>query len=163
MIIRLATEADVPQLLPLMLGLAEFERYIDDFAVTEAELREQGFRRSPPDFYCLVAAEPQPDGPDRLSGILVYYFIPFTLLAKPTLFIKELFITAEGRGQGIGTQLMKAAAAEALRHGCGAMRWYVASWNEDGKRFYHRLGAQPNPDWVDYSMSAATLQELADS
>lgn len=162
MIIRLATEADIPQLLPLMRGLAIFERYIDDFAVTEVELREQGFRRWPPDFYCLVAAAPQHDGPDQLYGMLVYYFVPFTLLAKPTLFIKELFVAAEGRGQGIGTRLMQAAAAEALRHGCGAMRWYVASWNEAGMRFYERLGATPNPDWIDYSMSAATLRRLAD-
>lgn len=163
MIIRLATEADVPALLPLMRGLATFERYIDEFAITEVELREHGFRRSPPDFYCLVAAEPQDNGPDQLYGILVYYFVPFTLLAKPTLFIKELFVDAEGRGQGIGTLLMKAAAAEALHHGCGAMRWYVASWNEDGMRFYHRLGASANPDWIDYSMSAETLHKLVDS
>jgi len=38
-----------------MRELAEFEKYANDFAVTEEVLREQGFRRSPPDFYCLIA------------------------------------------------------------------------------------------------------------
>ncbi len=53
--IRKAVEADVCNLLPLMRELAEFEKYANDFAVTEEVLREQGFRRSPPDFYCLIA------------------------------------------------------------------------------------------------------------
>jgi hypothetical protein len=75
--IRKATEADVPQLLPLMRELAEFEGYADAFAITEEVLREQGFRRSPPDFYCLVAEENA-----ALAGILVYYFVAFTYRAK---------------------------------------------------------------------------------
>src|SRR5207237_6460656 len=52
--IRKAIESDVPQLLPLMRELAEFEDYAGAFATTEDILREQGFRRSQPDFYCLV-------------------------------------------------------------------------------------------------------------
>jgi GNAT superfamily N-acetyltransferase len=48
--IRRAVEADVPNLLPLMRELAEFEKYADGFAITEEVLHEQGFRRSPPDF-----------------------------------------------------------------------------------------------------------------
>ncbi len=53
--IRKAAKSDISNLLPLMRELAEFEKYANDFAVTEELLREQGFRRSPPDFYCLIA------------------------------------------------------------------------------------------------------------
>ena len=81
--IRKAVEADIPNLLPLMRELAEFEKYADAFAVTEQVLREQGFHRSPPDFHCLVAEE----GSD-LVGLLVYHFVAFTYRAKPTLIIK---------------------------------------------------------------------------
>ena len=49
--IRKAAEGDVPKLLPLMRELAEFEKYADEFGVTEEGLREQGFCRSPPDFH----------------------------------------------------------------------------------------------------------------
>jgi N-acetylglutamate synthase-like GNAT family acetyltransferase len=66
--IRKAVEADIPNLLPLMRELAEFEKYASDFAVTEEVLREQGFRRSPPDFHCLIAEEA-----GELVGFLVYY------------------------------------------------------------------------------------------
>src|SRR5215813_12451083 len=99
--IRSAAEADIPQLLPLMKALAEFEKYADAFVVTEDVLREQGFRRSPPDFHCLVAEE---NG--QLAGLLVYYFVPFTYRATPNIVIKELFVAEGYRSRGIGEQLM---------------------------------------------------------
>ena len=101
-------------MLPLMRELAEFEKYADAFAITEEILREQGFRRLPPDFYCLVAEE---NG--TLNGILVYYFVTFTYRAKPNLIVKELYVAESHRSKGVGNLLMKAVAQEAertLRH-----------------------------------------------
>src|SRR5215472_6976709 len=106
--IRKAVEADIPSLLPLMRELAEFEKYSNDFAITEAVLREQGFRRSPPDFHCLIAEEDS-----RLVGFLVYYFVPFTYRAKPNLIVKELYIAEQHRSRGVGKLLMQAVAKEA--------------------------------------------------
>jgi len=97
-----------------MRELAEFEKYADAFAITEEILREQGFRRLPPDFYCLVAEE---NG--TLNGILVYYFVTFTYRAKPNLIVKELYVAESHRSKGVGNLLMKAVAQEAertLRH-----------------------------------------------
>src|SRR3989440_8497567 len=112
--IRRAVEADVPNLLPLMRELARFEKYEKSFAITEEVLREQGFRRSPPDFHCLVAEE---NG--ELIGILVYYFVPFTYRAKPNLIIKELYVADGHRSKRIGERLMKAVSKEATQAGCG--------------------------------------------
>lgn len=154
--IRLAISADIPRLLPLMRGLAEYEHYLDVFAVTEDVLSRQGFEKSPPDFYALVA-----DSGSKLLGMLVYYFIPFTATAKPTLFIKELYVSEEARGQRLGERLMAEAATHALEHGCGGMRWAVADWNTGGKKFYERLGATPNPVWIDYGLNGEALDRLA--
>src|SRR2546426_9773138 len=111
--IRKATEADIPQLLPLMRELAELEKYADAFAITEEVLREQGFRRSPPDFYCLVAEEN-----NLLVGLAVYYFVPFTYRAKPNVIIKELYVADGHRSKGVGKLLMKAVAQEAEKADC---------------------------------------------
>ena len=157
--VRLATVADVPALLPLMRALAEYEGYADRFVVTEATLVEQGFRRSPPDFECFVADS----GDGALTGMLVFYMIPFTFRAQPTFFVKELYVTESGRGAGVGGQLMRAAAAEMVRRGCGLMKWQVARWNSDAARFYERLGAVPDPEWVDYALSSAACAELANT
>lgn len=156
--IRKATEADVSSLLRLMRELAEFEKYADAFAVTEEVLREQGFHRSPPDFYCLVA-----DESGELSGFLVYYFVPFTYRAKPNVIIKELYVAEEHRGKGIGELLMKAVAKEAEQAGCGMIKWFVAKWNHRGIEFYERLGAKIDHDWHEFQMSEKAFRDLAAS
>jgi GNAT superfamily N-acetyltransferase len=156
--IRKAEEADVPKLLPLMRELAVFERYIDAFAITEEVLREQGFRRSPPDFHCLVAEENE-----ALVGMLVYYFVPFTYRAKPNLIIKELYVAEQQRSKGVGKSLMTAVAREAAESGCGQIKWWVAEWNRRSIQFYERLGAKIDDDWHEFQMSEDEFRNLAAS
>ena len=156
--VRKAVEADIPNLLPLMRELAEFEKYAEDFAVTEAVLREQGFRHSPPEFHCLVAEKG-----GELVGFLVYYFVPFTYRAKPNLIIKELYIAGQHRSRGVGKLLMQAVAKEAARSGCGMIKWWVARWNKRGIEFYKRLGAKIDRDWHEFQLSERAVRDLAAS
>jgi GNAT superfamily N-acetyltransferase len=157
--IRRAVPADVPALLELMRRLAEFERYDADFAVTAETLLAQGFEREPPDFHALVADDS--DSAGTLSGMLVYYIIPFTFRARPTLYIKELYVAESGRGQGIGEALMRAAAGEALALGCATIKWQVADWNTKARVFYEKLGAAADHVWVDYALSETAIRRLA--
>ena len=156
--IRKAVEADIPNLLPLMQELAVFEKYDGAFAITEEVLREQGFRRSPPDFHCLVAEKN-----NQLIGLAVYYFVPFTYRAKPNVVVKELYIADGHRSEGVGRLLMKAVAQEAERSGCGMIKWWVAKWNERGIDFYERPGARIDPDWHEFQMSEEAFRDLAGS
>jgi GNAT superfamily N-acetyltransferase len=156
--VRKAVEADIPKLLPLMRELAVFEKYDGDFAVTEETLHEQGFRRSPPDFHCLVAEENS-----ELAGLLVYYFVPFTYRAKPNIIIKELYVAEPHRSKRLGELLMRAVAKEAERSGCGLIKWWVAKWNDRGTKFYERLGARIDPDWHEFQLSEDAFRKLADS
>lgn len=154
--IRKAVEQDISELLSLMRELAEFENYGSEFVITEEILCEQGFRRSPPDFYCMVAEE---NG--KIIGFLVYYFVPYTYRAKPNMIIKELYVAEGFRSNSVGTFLMKAAAKEATRAGCARIKWWVAKWNERGISFYERLGARIDPDWHEFQMSEETFRKLA--
>ena len=156
--IRKAVESDIPNLLPLMRELAEFEKYSKEFAISEEVLLEQGFRRSPPDFHCLLAEEGS-----RMVGFLVYYFVPFTYRAKPNLIVKELYIADRYRSLGTGRQLMKAVAKEAQQAGCGVIKWWVAKWNERGMEFYKRLGATIDTEWHEFQMSEKAFRDLAAS
>jgi GNAT superfamily N-acetyltransferase len=141
-----------------MRELADFEKYSNDFAITEDVLREQGFRRSPPDFHCLVAEQ----GP-KLVGFVVYYLVPFTYRARPNLIVKELYIADGFRSRGIGRQLMKAVAREAQDAGCGVIKWWVARWNRRGMEFYKRLGATTDTEWHEFQLSEKSFRELAES
>lgn len=128
-----------------MRELAIFERYIDSFAITPDIVKQCGFDKSPPDFHCLVAA----DG-EHIAGIAVYYFLPFTAQTRPAIYLKELYVDEPYRGQHIGEQLMLALKAEAEAHHCLQIKWTVAPWNEGGKHFYAKLGAQQNNEWLNY-------------
>jgi GNAT superfamily N-acetyltransferase len=156
--IRKAVEADISNLLPLMRALAVFEKYDDAFAISEEVLREQGFRRSPPDFHCLVAEENE-----QLIGLLVYYFVPFTYRAKPNLIVKELYVADEHRSKGVGEMLMKAVAQEATQAGCSQIKWWVAKWNHRSIQFYERLGAKIDHDWHELQMSEEVFRKLGAS
>jgi GNAT superfamily N-acetyltransferase len=156
--IRKAIEADIPNLLPLMRELAEFEKYAENFAVTEEVLRDQGFRHVPPDFHCLVAEEN-----DKLVGFLVYYFVAFTYRAKPNLIIKELYIAGPHRSRSVGRFLMQAVAREAANARCGMIKWWVAKWNKRGIEFYKRLGAKIDSDWHEFQLSETAFRDLAAS
>ncbi|MGB3869442.1 MAG: hypothetical protein WA937_08280 [Flavobacteriales bacterium] len=68
-IIRKAEEKDSEKIWILMEQLAIFEKYIDTFSITPEIVKESGFRKNPPDFYCIVA-----DDKDKIAGMLVYYF-----------------------------------------------------------------------------------------
>ena len=144
-VIRKAMESDSDKLWTLMKELAIFEKYIDSFAITPSIVRESGFRKSPPDFYCLIA-----EVDDRIAGMLVYYFLPYTAQARPVIYMKELYVDENYRGQRIGEQLMNALRKEAELNNCQTIKWTVAPWNEAGIRFYEKLGAKENRDWLNF-------------
>jgi len=117
----------------------------------------RGSRRDPPGFRALVAER----APGDVVGMLVYFFLPFAFRARPTLYIKELFVTPDVRGAGVGEALMRCAAQLAVEHGCAIVKWQVARWNEGAARFYTRLGARPDPEWVDYVLGEEQIRALA--
>jgi len=83
-------------------------------------------------------------------------------LGKPTLYLEDLFVLPEYRGQGIGLALLKELAAIALQSDCGRMEWSVLDWNTDAIGFYRKIGAVPMDEWTVYRLNTNGLQTLAD-
>lgn len=125
--IRKGCREDAHQMWELMRDLAVFEQYIDSFAITPEIVVASGFDKEPADFHTFVAA----DG-DKIVGLAVYYFLPFTAQNRPAIYLKELYISPDYRGQHLGEQLMQALKAEARVHNCQQIKWTVAPWNEQG-------------------------------
>lgn len=145
--IRKAIETDSDQIWILMRELAVFEKYIDSFAITPEIVRESGFQKSTPDFYCLVAT-----CNETIVGILVYYFLPFTAQNRPAMYMKELYVQEEYRNQKVGEKLMAILKQEAIEKNCTQIKWTVAPWNEAGLKFYERIGAKENKEWLNYEL-----------
>lgn len=142
MIVRHAQSSDAKQVLGLMYELAEFEGYSKSFKATESIIVSE-INKS---FHVLVSEE---DG--LLSGILVYYFLPFTYDLTPWLFIKELFVDKKNRGQNIGGKLMKKAESICKEKGGSKMTWSVLKTNHPAKDFYISLGATHDDNWQLFS------------
>ena len=144
-IIRKAEEKDSEKIWVLMEKLAVFEKYINSFAITREIVKDSGFRKDPPSFYCIVA-----DYNDSIIGMLVYYYLPYTAQNRPAVYMKELYVDENYRGRKIGEQLMTALRKEAEINNCKQIKWTVAPWNKAGQKFYERLGASENTEWLNY-------------
>ncbi len=139
--IRPLTESDVPAFLDLIQALADYEK----LPGPDAEARERLSRDAladPPRFWALVA---ELDG--RVIGYGLYYFTYSTFLGKPTLFVEDIFVLPEERGNGAGKAIMQALAREAVRLECGRMEWNVLDWNKPAIALYEGLGGKILKEW----------------
>ncbi len=152
--IRHAERRDSDELLSMMIQLAEFEGYADGFRVTKSELDKRLFDAK--DFCVLIA---EVDG--RISGMLVYYYLPFTYDLTPWVMIKELFVKGECRSRGVAKSLMAALAKNCVEQGSQKIRWDVLSSNIKAKRFYESLGAESSELWEFYSMGGKAIAALS--
>lgn len=153
--IRRGSRRDVRTLLRLIRGLAEYERLAHEVEATAARLRRHGFGR-PPYFETLICRRA-----GRPVGFALYFFTYSTFLARPTLFLEDLFVLPEERGRGAGRVLLRALARIAVRRGCGRMEWMVLDWNRPAIRFYRRLGASLKREWILTRLTGAPLRRLA--
>ena len=153
--IRRGTARDVPAILALIRGLAEYERLADEVEATAARVRRHGFGRRPY-FETLICRRGR--GP---VGFALYVFTYSTFLARPTLYLEDLFVVPAERGNGAGTALLAALARIAVHRGCGRMEWTVLDWNAPAIGFYERLGARLRRDWVLTRLAGAPLRRLA--
>src|SRR5438128_11856771 len=58
-------------------------------------------------------------------GLALYYFTYSTFLGRPTLYLEDLFVLPEARGQAAGRALLRALAKIAVRRGRGPLDWTV--------------------------------------
>jgi GNAT superfamily N-acetyltransferase len=153
--LRPATDADVPTILALIRGIAEYERLSHEVEATEALLREHGFGRRP--VYEAILAER--DG--RAVGFALYFFSFSTFKARPTLYLEDLFVVPEERRGGIGSRLLTRLAQIAVARDCGRMEWSVLDWNTPARDLYFKLGAKAMDEWTVFRMPPEAFGRLA--
>lgn len=153
--IRRVEAEDADTLLELIRALAEYERLEPPGEEARARLIEHGFGTRPR-FEAYLA---------EMDGAAVGYAIVFetysTFLARPSLFLEDLFVRPEARRRGAGSALLRYLAAEAVARGCGRMEWAVLDWNELAQGVYRRAGAEMLPDWRICRLTGEALERLA--
>ena len=155
--LRPAAPADVPLILNLIRELAEFERLAHEAVGTEALLTEHLFGPRPAAEVLLAFAGDAEEAP---AGFALYFQNFSTFLARPGIYLEDLFVRPEFRGQGLGRTLLERLARLALERGCGRFEWAVLDWNENAIGFYKKLGATVLEDWRVCRVTGPALARL---
>jgi len=153
--LRPATLDDVPTILRCIRGLAEYEKLGHECQATEALLRDSLFGPTPAAEVTLALAGDIP------AGFALWFRSYSTFLAKPGIYLEDLFVFPEFRGLGIGKQLLTSLARAAVERGYGRLEWAVLDWNVDAIGFYESLGAVRMTDWTTCRLTGEALVSAA--
>jgi GNAT superfamily N-acetyltransferase len=94
-------------------------------------------------------------------GYALFFFTYSSFLAKPTLYLEDIFVLEEFRGLGVGKSLFLRCVGEAVKQKCGRMEWSVLNWNSRAIKFYRDLGAKRLGEWSVFRLDSATLNRLS--
>ncbi len=156
--IRTATADDVPVLFNLIKGLAKYEKLSHEMTASEALFTKYGFGENTY-FQALIAESAD----NKAVGFALYFYTFSTFLGKPSLYLEDLFVVPELRGNGVGKALLQQLAQIAVERDCGRMEWAVLNWNQPAIDFYHALGAAPLSEWITFRLTGDSLKRLAEN
>lgn len=152
--IRPVTAEDIPVVLALIRELAEYERLLHEVVATEEMLRRALFGPAPVAECVLASVGGQP------AGFALFFHNFSTFLARPGLYLEDLYVRPDHRGQGIGEELLRHLARLAVQRDCGRMEWAVLNWNKRAIEFYERMGAVGIKEWTVYRVTGDALTRL---
>jgi GNAT superfamily N-acetyltransferase len=145
-IIRPAIQSDCARLLELIHELAVYEKAPEQVTVSLSHFIESGFGNKPV-WWALVA---------EVDGVVVgmaLYYIRYSTWKGQRLYLEDLLVTEEMRGNKIGSMLVDALIKEAKQKGFKGMNWQVLEWNEPAINFYKKYKADFDPEWVNCSIT----------
>jgi GNAT superfamily N-acetyltransferase len=154
--IAAAAESDVPVILDLIRGLAEYEKLLGVFSATEDQLRRTLFGPRPAAEVLLAHL----DG--ECVGFALFFPNYSTFLARPGLYLEDLFVKPHARRKGVGLALLRSLARIARQRGYGRMEWAVLDWNQPAIDFYRKkLGATLLNEWRIFRLTEDGIARLA--
>lgn len=153
--IRFAVAADATTILGFIRDLAEYEKLLHEVVADEDAIRATLFGPRPAAEVLIAELACVP------VGFALFFPTYSTFLAKPGLWLEDLFVRPAHRGKGVGLALMAALARICVERDYGRFEWSVLDWNEPSLKFYASLGAIPMSEWTEQRLVGAPLHALA--
>ena len=154
--IRFATAADTAAVLGFIRDLAAYEKLSHEVVADEAQLRATLFGVRPAAEVLIAEVGGAP------VGFALFFQSYSTFLARPGLYLEDLFVRPSARGGGVGSALLSALARIALQRNYGRFEWSVLDWNEPAIRLYRSLGAVSMSEWTVNRLTGEPLASLAE-
>jgi GNAT superfamily N-acetyltransferase len=151
--IRFATKEDVPAILHLIKGIAEYEKLLHEVTATEEILYNSLFVRKSAE---VLLGEH--DG--EIIGFALFFHNFSTFTGKPGLYLEDVYVLPQYRHQGFGKQFFAELMQIAHQRDCGRMEWICLDWNAPAIQFYTEcLNATPMDEWTVYRLSEQQLRD----
>lgn len=150
-----ASAADVPAILAFIRELAAYEKLLDRVEATEELLREGLFGPRPVAEVLMARLD------DKPVGYALFFHSYSTFLARPGIYLEDIYVQPAVRGRGVGKALLIEIARIARDRNCGRLEWSVLDWNQPAIDFYLSLGAKPLNEWTMYRMDELAIATLA--
>lgn len=151
---RFAEPGDAALILRFIRALAAYEHMENEVVATEELLERWLFEEKSAEVLFAVA-----NGEE--AGFALFFHNFSTFLGRPGLYLEDLFVLPEQRGNGYGKAILRKLAGIAVERGYGRLEWSCLDWNQPSIDFYLSLGATPMSDWTGYRVTGDTLRCLA--
>jgi GNAT superfamily N-acetyltransferase len=147
---------DIPAILGLIRELAAYEKLSDACVATEALLQEHLFGDDPVGEALVAEVE------GRVVGYAIYFRTFSTFLARPGLYLEDIYVQREHRRRGLGKAMLVEVCRSAKRRGYGRVEWAVLKWNKPSIEFYRSLGAVALEEWETYRLTGEALEAFSE-
>lgn len=150
--IRIAERKDAPLIFSFIKDLAQYEKMENEMVATVEDIEASIFDRKEAEVLLL-------EYQGNAIGFALFFHNYSTFLGKAGLYLEDLFVNPEYRGNGYGKMLFQRVVAIAKERGAGRMEWTCLDWNKPSIDFYHSQGAVPLDQWTIYRLSEEDLQK----
>ncbi len=154
--IRQAIESDSDKIHQLLMDLAAFEKIEHSVEATNESTHSALFGESPTAEAIVAEAD------NQIVGSAVYFHNYSTFVGKKGLYLEDIYVSPEYRGQKIGRKILYHLAKIAEQRGCGRMEWTVLDWNSRAIDFYNEMGAEILNEWKIVRLDARGIEHLSD-
>ncbi|MGA7838689.1 MAG: GNAT family N-acetyltransferase [Ignavibacteriaceae bacterium] len=156
LVIRQAKPNDVSLILNLIKQLAEYEKLLHEVVATENDIRENVFEK---EFAEVLIAEFD----NKPAGMALFFYNFSTFVGKPGIYLEDLFVLPEYRGNGIGKKLLLSLIKYAKEKNCGRVEWCVLDWNKPAIDFYKNLGAVSMDEWNVFRVTGDKFSKILEN
>ncbi|SHH11126.1 L-amino acid N-acyltransferase YncA [Anaerosphaera aminiphila DSM 21120] len=150
---RYATVDDIPLVLSFIKELAEYEKMSEDVIATEDLLREMLFEKKRAEVFFALLDESE-------IGFALFFHNFSTFLGRAGLYLEDIYIQPQYRGNGYGKQIFKELSSIALERGCGRLELLCLDWNQPSIDFYKSMGAEPLNEWTVHRITSDKFKSI---
>lgn len=155
--IKFAKTEDAPVILSFIKKLAEYEKLSGEVSAEIKDIENSLFSENSNAEVIIGYLKKQP------VAFAIFFHNYSTFLGKKGLYLEDLFVVPEFRGNGFGKLMLKFLAKLAVERNCGRLEWSVLDWNTPAIEFYKSIGAQLKKEWILNRLSGKELQDFANS